>query len=321
MKKVKKSILRPLMIAIDIFFLGFFQLTRLLAHIVPARILFAMYAGLGYSFYYLMPGARKRSYNIISQAMPEATDTKRIKYIARKSASELFKAMIDLTMFARHGDRIASETSVDGIDDVDNLLAKGKGGICVASHVGGWAISMALMGHKGYLSTPIVMNPDRTLTPRLIKTVIEFADSIGACNGYILTGDDAIRKSEELLAQSGILVMTVDVVGRHVVDMFGRPAALASGAGNFAYETKSPMMAGAVLREKGTLKYRIVFGEEIHYDFTGDRDTDVHNLQQLAVEGIEKQIRLVPDQWTQWGALGGWWSKAERLEKRSRQGQ
>jgi lauroyl/myristoyl acyltransferase len=224
--------------------------------------------------------------------------------------------MLDLVMFGRRGDEMGRDTPVDGLKEVDELLAKGRGGLCVAPHVGGWAVSMALMGKRGYVSTPIVMNPSSTLTPRLIKTILDFCDTIDASNGYILTGDNAIQKSQELLGQGGILVMTVDVMGRHVVEMFGRPTALASGAGHFAVETKSPMMPGAVLREKGTLKYRIVFGGEIQYTFTGDYDTDVHNLQQLAVEGVEELIRRAPEQWTQWGALGRWWDRAEVLEER-----
>ena len=320
MKKIKKLMFKPLLTLIDFLFLGFFHLTRLLVYVVPARVLFAVYAGMGYSFYYLMPGARKRAYNVVSKALPEVTDPKRIKYIARKSASELFKSMLDLAMFARHGERIARETEIDGLGAADKLLEKGKGGICVASHIGGWAISMAIMAHHGYLSTPIVMNPKSTLTPRLIKTVIEFSDAIGACDGYIVTGEDAVRKSEELLEKNGILVLTVDVAGRHVAELFGRPAALASGVGRFASETQAPMLAGAVFREKGTLKYRIVFGDEIHYSLTGDSDTDILSSLQAAATGMEEMIRRAPEQWTQWSALGGWWKRAEELEKRSQEG-
>jgi len=320
MKKIKKKMLKPLLTVIDFFFLGYFHLTRMLVYVLPARVLYAMYAGLGYAFYYMMPGGRKRAYNVISQAMPEVTDPERIRRIARKSAGELFKSMLDLAMFARHGDRMAREVTIEGLDDVDKLLEGGSGGICLAAHIGGWAIAMALMSRQGYLGIPIVMNPSSTLTPRLIRTVIDFADSIGASKGYILTGDDAIRKSRELVEQGGILVITVDVVGREIVEMFGRPAALASGAGHFAFETKAPVVPGFVLRGKDPYKFHVVFRERVDYSFTGDRDTDVHNIQQLAVEAIERQIRLTPEQWTQWGALGRWWSRAEELEKRAKEG-
>lgn len=320
MKKIKKRMLKPLLTVIDFFFLGYFHLTRMLVYVIPPSILYAMYAGLGYALYYMMPGGRKRAYNVISQAMPEVTDPERIRRIARKSASELFKSMLDLTMFARHGDRMARELTIEGLDAVDKLLEKGKGGICIPAHIGGWAIAMGLMARHGYLSTPIVMNPSSTLTPRLIKTVIDFADSIGASNGYIMTGENAIGKSRELVEQGGILVLTVDVVGREIVEMFGRPTALASGAGHFAFETKAPVVPIVIQREKGSYKFRIIFHEAIDYTITGDRATDVHNILQASMAAIEKQIRLTPEQWTQWSALGRWWSRAEELKKRGKEG-
>ena len=316
MKKIKRRILKSLLTVIDFLFLGYFHLTRMLVYVLPPRILYATYSHFGHAMYYLVPGARKRVFKVISEAMPEISDPEQIRHIAYSSYGELFKSMPDLLIFARYGDRMAKELTIEGLDAVDKLLETGSGVVVLAAHIGAWAIAMALMARHGYLSTPIVMNPSSTLTPRSIKTMIDFADSIGASNGYILTGDDAIRKARELLEQGGLLVITVDVVGRQIVEMFGRPATLASGAAHFARETRTPMLPVFVLRKEGPYGFHAVLREAIDYDITDDPVADVHNILQVAVAAAERQIRLTPEQWTQWGALGGWWKRAEELKKR-----
>ena len=321
MKKARKKMLKQLLKIIDIAFLGYFYLVRFLSFILPPRVLYAIYTGFSFVLYHVVPGTGKRCRRTIAEALPEIEDPERIKYIARRAYDELYKGMVDLVVFARYGERIARDLEIEGLDIVERELARvGSGVICIAGHFGGWAIATGVMSYHGYLSTPIVVDPDTTPTPRLVRAVVNYGQKIKAADGAIFTGDDATRKTLELLKQpKKILVITVDVMGSTILDLLGKPAAIASGMGHFVIDSGVPMIPGFVLRKKGgPLKFQAIFREKVSYQITGDRDKDIHAIQQAALDAAEKQIRLTPEQWTQWGAVERWWKRAEKLQKRSK---
>jgi lauroyl/myristoyl acyltransferase len=324
MKKVRKKILKYLLKIIEVAFLGYFYLMRGLSFILPPRALYGIYKALSLVLYHAVPGTGKRYRKNVAEALPEINDPNRIKDIARRSYTELYMGMVDLVMFARHGEKMARDLEIEGLDIVERELAKVKGGgICICGHFGGWAISMGVMSYYGYLSTAIVMNPDSTPTPRLVRSVVNYGEKIKAADGAIFTGDGATGKTLELLEQpKKILVVTVDVMGRTVLDLLGKPAAMASGMGHFVIDSGAPMIPGFVLRKKeGPLKFKAIFRERVDYPVTGDRDKDIHAIGQAALDAIEKQIKLTPEQWTQWGAVERWWKRAEKLQKRSKESQ
>jgi lauroyl/myristoyl acyltransferase len=322
MKKARKKTLKYLLKVIDIGFLGYFHLVRMLSFILPPRVLYAFYAGLSFVLYHAVPGTGKRYRRAVAEALPEIKDPKRIKEIARSSYNELYMGMVDLAVFARHGEKIAGELEIEGLDIAERELRREDGGgIAVAGHVGGWAIAMGIMSYYGYLSTPIVVNPDSTPTPRLVRSVVNYGEKIKAADGAIFTGDGATEKTLELLKQpKKILVITGDVMGKTVFALLGRPAAMASGMGHFVIDSGAPMIPVFVLRKKeGPLKFQTIIREKVDYPVTGDREKDIHAIGQAALDAIEKQIRLTPEQWTQWGAVERWWNRAEKLQKRSRE--
>jgi len=309
---------RYLFTAIDYFFLGYFYLVRGLAYVLPPRLLYAIFTGFGYALYYTIPGTRKRVCSNIKAAMPELDD-KAIRRIGRESYGELLKDMPDLAIFARYRERIWDEMTVDITEEIDKELAKGKGGICVCAHIGAWAISIGMMAHIGYKGTPILMNPEKALTPRLIKAVEDYADAIGVSSGYIVTGEGSVEEGRKALKLGNVIVITIDVIGSRAVEFFGRPAALGSGVGHFACDTGAPMATGRIMRDKkNPLKHHIAFGLPMEHKLTGDRETDVQIIMQTCAQAIEEQIRETPEQWTQWGALGSWWKRAEKLAQQGK---
>jgi lauroyl/myristoyl acyltransferase len=322
MKKVRKKTLKYLLKVIDVGFVAYFYLVRMLSFILPPRALYAIYTGLSFVLYHIVPGTSKRYCRAIAEALPEINDPDRIKYIARMSYAELYKGMVDLAVFARHGEKMAKELEIEGQDILERELYRPEsGGICIAGHFGGWAISMGLMSYYGYVSIPIVVNPATTPTPHLVRAVVNYGQKIKAADGAIFTGDDVARKVlEQLKKPRENLVITVDVMGSTVLDLLGHPAAMASGIGHFVIESGIPMIPGFVLRKKGgPLKFKAVFCEKVDYPITGDRDKDIHAIGQAALDSVEKQVRLTPEQWTQWGALERWWNRADKLQKRGKE--
>jgi lauroyl/myristoyl acyltransferase len=314
----KKDIVKQVLKAVDLFLIGYFYFIRILARILPPRALYAIYSGLSYSMYYLVPGTRKRYCRTVAEALPEIDDPKRIAEIARKSYNELYRGMVDLVIFARHSERILEKLVVEGMEYVDKALATGKGIICVCAHFSGWAVGMELIASQGFEANVIVANPEKAPTPRFVKTLLDFAAGISEGGSYILTGQEStVSQAREWLDKGGILVIDIDIIGGRVVDFMGKPAAVASGIGHFVLDTGAVAVPVYPLRDPDDpTKYIGVLRDHIPFDLSGDRETDVQAILQACFAAVEKQVRLTPEQWNQWGALERWWKRARAIQEK-----
>jgi KDO2-lipid IV(A) lauroyltransferase len=314
MKKIKHMVLRPLLKAIDISFLCVFLLLRLIAYALPASAVYGIASALGYTLYYLMPGSRECLFNIVTKAMPDLKDSNHIKKIGRSSTIELYKTMFDLAVYARHRDRLIENAVIEGREYVDRADALGKGVIIASVHIGGWPLGIVAAPRMGIEATLIGINPDFTPTPRFVRAAYEFGVSLGS-GELILTGRDTVGQSLEVLKQNKRLIFAADVIGEEIVDMFGLPTAIAGGMGRIACDSGAPIVPVYIFREKGPWKLRACFREPIQCIPSGDHAGDVKAITQAVMSSVESEIRQVPEQWTQWGALGGWWKKAEELKR------
>lgn len=165
MNKIKHKGARQLFKAVDIFFVCSFLLLRMVVYVLPASAVYDIASALGYALYYLIPGARERLFNIVSEAMPELTDSKHIKRIGRSSIIELYKPLFDLAVYARHRDRMVRDAVIEGLDNLDQADAFGKGVIIQSAHVGGWALAILAAPPIGVDATLIAVNPDALFTP------------------------------------------------------------------------------------------------------------------------------------------------------------
>ena len=316
-KKIKRKVAKPLAAVIDILMLGSLYLTRGLAYVLPSAFLYTIVTWCGYVLYYIVPGTRQRLFSIISECMPELTDSE-VRHVARSSFGELLRPMVDFPVFARHGDRIMEKIKAEGVENFDELDALGKGVIIVTPHVGGWDVATAIMTHLGYELTPILVNPNATLTPRAVRAVEALGVSLGTDREvtHVLPGEELITLVTDLLKKGKRLGLTPDVAGKRIVEYFGRPAAVADGTAHFAYDTGAKITHGYVIRDKWGIPCRGIIREQIRYDLTGDRETDITTIMQEVMGAVESEIRKMPDQYTQWGAIRMWWQKAEELQER-----
>jgi KDO2-lipid IV(A) lauroyltransferase len=316
LKKIKHSLLRPVASVVDISMLSLIYLTRGLAYVLPVKLLYAIFTYIGYVLYYIVPGARQRLFSTISECMPQLTDDE-VRHIARSSYGELMRPMVDFPVFLRHGERLLDQLVEEGYDVMDELDARGKGVIVLTPHVGGWDMATAIMNHYGFEVAPILVNPDATLTPRAVRGVEALGAKLGSDSevSYFIPGGDMVTRATDFIRKGRRLGLTPDVEGKRIVEYFGHPAAVADGTGHFACDTGAAIALGIVVRDEWGVPCRAYIGYPIEYELTGDCETDITNIMQAVFSAIEREIRKIPDQYTQWGAVGRWWKKAEELTK------
>lgn len=303
---------------VEDFLLGLFHLTRFLTYVLPAKTMYSIFDAIGAALYYARPRVRRDLVRKISDAMPEISDPRELERIARKAYSGMFVPMLDMLLFYRFGERFMREMIVEGMDNWERGDAEGNGLIILATHMGVVFQIPAIMARKGREYSWIVLHPDTSPVPRYMQKMADLGESLG-CDPerpmfWAGPGIDVITQVREHLAKGKRVGVGADVIGKHPVMFFGRPAALADGLAHFAIDSGAPIVPVMLTRTDCTYMLRLTIDEPVSYDLTGDRKKDVATIMDEVAKAAERQIRRAPEQWMSWFGLWRWWDKARELE-------
>lgn len=303
---------------VEMGFLALFHLTRILFYVIPPDVFYALSRLAGAALLYARPGMRRRLEAKISDALPEIRDRREISRIARESCGSIFKPILDVFTLGRHGERYMRELRVEGREYLEQAEAAGKGLIVIGPHIGGVGIVHAVMARLGIPYTPIMYRPEDTPVPRYVETLAFYGGFLG-CDleePVFFASKEIIPKVRDHLARGKRIGLTFDVPGTGVVEFFGRPAALASGAAYFAYDNGTPILPIALLRGRRAFDNRLVFQPPVFPDPAAEKKAEVARLMREVTRAGEKFIRMAPGQWMSWFGLWAWWDEArEILEK------
>jgi lauroyl/myristoyl acyltransferase len=301
----------------DAIALSLLNMMRFLARYLSPRMLGTMIDYFGYALYYILKGAREYLLKTIQEALPDLSDERELKRIARTAFGAPFKAILDLVLMERHGERIMDNlVMAEGSHTrFDEAVAAGKGLILLSPHIGGASIITSVSTRVGKLFTPLVLSPARTPFPRFLIRICEIAESCGCDpeNPVFWTGRETIPKVQEHLKRGESVGITFDMVGGTVMDFFGQPTAVASGIAHFACDSGAPILAYYLKRREDPLTYELIYCGELSYELTGDRSNDVRTILAAVLKKGEEIIKEAPDQWIIWFGLRSWRQRAKRI--------
>jgi lauroyl/myristoyl acyltransferase len=312
----KMATLVKLLKIMDATLLGVFKSVRFLGRFVPASTLVAIADGLGVALYYVRWGARKYLLDTMRECLPQASD-KEIRRFAKQAFGAPFRAMLDMILLEYHEDEIMDKLVKDErlLASFDKHKAAGTGLIVFSPHLGN-LITPLILGRLGRIWTPFIANPDATPIPRYLHALYGFCEYLGPLDPespVFLRGRDSIEKIREHLRQGKVMGITYDMMGSAVVNLFGRPAAVASGIAQFACDLNVPILPGFLKRTEDPLRFEIVYDGDIEYKLTGDREADVKSILDQVIRRGEEMIRQEPGQWIGWFGMRGWRKRAEKL--------
>jgi lauroyl/myristoyl acyltransferase len=312
----KISTLLKVLKMMDAFLLGVFRSVRFLARFVPASVLVAIADGLGVAMYYARRGARKYLLQTMRECLPQASD-KDIRRFAKQAFGTPFRSMLDIILIEYHGDKIMDKLVADekALASFDKHKAAGTGLIVFSPHLGNMMIALVI-GRLGRIWTPFVLNPDDTPVPRYLHALFGLAESLGPLdpeNPVFFRGRDSIEKIREHLQRGKVIGITYDMVGGNIVDLFGRPAAIASGIAQFVCDLNVPLLPGFLKRTEDPLRFELVYDGDLEYTLTGDREADIKAILDKVVRRGEEMIRQEPGQWMGWFGMREWRRRAEKL--------
>lgn len=297
--------------------LSIFYTTKFLSRFLPPRALNALFDAFGAAMFYARPAMRRRLEGKLSDAMPELGDRSEIDRIGVKVCGSAIRPILDLVMFWRHGDRIMQNIDIKGMENLDKADAEGKGVLLLFAHLGSFDLFAVVMARLGRPFTPIIFHPRTTPVPRYVATLALFGQMLGCdpLSPVFWVGKDTVKKVRGHLAAGKHVGITFDVDGNCVVELFGRPSALADGIAHFAIDSGAPIVPFALFHGKEPLDRRLIIYESLRYELTGNRSDDVKTIMTEVAKAGERMVREEPAEWMSWFGLRHWWDKAEELKR------
>jgi Kdo2-lipid IVA lauroyltransferase/acyltransferase len=240
-------------------------------------------------------GIRKRVVERqIAAAFPEL-DPRGVVKLARESYEHLGRTFIESALLDSLGTDGLQKLveSVEGWEEIEEVMAKGKGAVLVTGHIGNWELAGAYVAARGIPLDAIV----RGMANPLFEAYINHTRELMGMT--VVHDSEAVRRTPRSLRAGRAVAFVADqgVLGlaSTFVPFFGRPAKTPRGAAVFALRFDVPVVFVVALRRPNG-RYRIVV-ERIEAPQTGDRDRDVDAIVARFTEHLEKWVRAVPAQY------------------------
>ncbi len=249
------------------------------------------FAELGYSPLGIRRGVTDRQ---IAAAFPE-WNAAQVEAVGRESYRNLGRVAIEATLVSRGTakDVLALFGPSPTWRVVESALAKGRGLILVAGHLGNWELAGAYVAARGVPMHPIARGMSNPLSDAYFRRTRE---RLGM---HIMHDQQAVRRVPRVLRDGQAVGFLSDqaTVGlaSTFVPFFGRPAKTPRGAAVFALRGDHPVVMVHAVRQPGG-PYEFV-AEEIPVAHSGDRERDVDDVMLRFSLALERMVRKYPGQY------------------------
>jgi KDO2-lipid IV(A) lauroyltransferase len=274
---------------------GAIRATLLFLRIPPLRVARALGAALGLLAHVLVPGERRRARAQLAQAMPDLAPAE-VRRTVRACFAHLGRSAAEVAQIDRIRRRFDRHVIFpdEGRRAIEEALARGRGVLVAAGHVGNWELMGFYFAWRGY--------PVRTLArsladPRLSAYVRAFRESRGV-RTILRHEEGASRAMIQTFRDGAILGFFLDQdtdVPGVFVPFFGRAAWTPKGAGALAVRTGCDVVVATMARQPDGRHLLTV--EPIPIETTGDREEDVLRITADLTARIEAAVRRQPAQW------------------------
>ncbi len=183
-----------------------------------------------------------------------------------------------------------------GAEQIEALLAEGRGLVVWTAHIGNWEFASRLLEmHGRVVNVARVVERDNPAEVMLRDLMVNERLRVVQLNDDLLASVEllAALRNGEIVAMQGDRVYQAF---KAELPFCGAPAEFPLGPFLLARISGAPLLPGIVVRT-GWLRYRVILGEPIRVDSTGDRDRDLRAALERAVRFLEENVRIYHDQW------------------------
>lgn len=268
------------------------MLSRICCH-MPHSWLLAMGKGLGILYYKLIKKQRELAIKQIRRSLDLSREE--AERIIRQSFINMGRNFFEvLYMPHLNKENFRRYIEIDHLERMEQALSEKHGVVVLTGHVGNWE----------WLSAAFTMN-DMPVTaiakPQPNMQYTRVLDDLRATiNVEIFSrGTSELLAAARALKHGKILGFLADQdggPGGAFVPFFGKLASSPMGAAVFAKKFNSPVLPAFILRQPDG-HHKVVIGEILRYEDTGDSDKDLYDFTYKMTKILEKIIRENPTQW------------------------
>jgi len=196
--------------------------------------------------------------------------------------------------------RKLTKENVDAVIDLselkrfDELLARGKGLLCVPAHHGNWELCGYAVALKGYPLKSVARPLDNEPLNDLITAMRERSGN------EIVQKWKVLWKLKKLLDHGGIVTMSIDQNGGVAglfVPFFNVLASTVTSPAELHLLTGVPIVVATLNRKPDGIRHALHVWDVIEHPKSGDHDADVRAVITRINAAVEKSIREFPEQW------------------------
>ncbi len=274
---------------------------------LPRAVSGAMYGAAAGALFALHPRLRRRAVENVARVFPEFTPR-----AARRVALASFRAVGRCAADVPRLRRVSRADLLDlvairGFDRLEAALARGRGVVGIAPHIGNWEVFAAALAARG---VPLTAVAAELYDPRLGRYLVAARRRWGV--GTIVKGTPgATREALAVLQRGEMLGALLDLHTRDeglAVPFLGRASHVAAGPIRLALRTGAAVVPMAIVRAADG-RYAAEIREPLALGATGESARDVEEGVRRAAAALEAFIREFPDQWLwlhdRWPADGG----------------
>ena len=260
---------------------------------MPYRLLMAAGRVLGNLYYLLVKKERERA---VAQMMPALNLSEdEARKVVRESFVNLARNVLEILYMPHLNEKNFEQyIEIDHLERLKEALAEKKGVVIVTGHIGTWEWLSASFTLNGLPVTAIAKpQPNMQYTNALNdlrKTIHVEIFSRGTSE--LLSAARALRQGKIL----GFLSEQDGGPGGAFLPFLGKIASTPMGAAVFAYKFNSPVVPAFIIRQPNG-KHKVLVGEIMRYEDTGDTDKDLFNFTARMTKIVEQVIRDNPTQW------------------------
>lgn len=206
--------------------------------------------------------------------------------------------LVDFFRMARYvnEDFVNKSVKCEGLDNLTEVLSRGKGAIIVSAHIGNWELGGIVMGKLGFPVLAVAL-------PHKHKWVNDLFNAQREINGVtVVTPSVAVRRClEKLKANESVALVADRDFGTHGLEMdfLGCPTFLPKGPAVLAIKTGAGIIPTFCIRNPdGT--FSMTFEKPVYCQYMDDQtvsDDVLRGIINKYIKVVEAKIRQYPGQW------------------------
>ena len=218
--------------------------------------------------------------------------------LVREVFRNFAKYLVDFFVMTQRIDREFVRTSIEmgNMQALNDVLARGKGGIVVSAHIGNWEMGGVLLPMLGYPLSEVAL-PHKD--PRVNTLFNEQREAFGC---KVIPTTVAIRRvMEHLKLNRFVAILAERDFGTHglLMDFLGKSTMIPKGAALFAFKSGAPFVPVFFLRQPNN-RYKVTIHEPIYPPKLKGGKVDDEQIKELMnpyLRLVEQYITENPTQW------------------------